>query len=144
MKNFLFSLALVSTFSTSFYSPKSEATLLVGVADMYGLSGPFVGIVLCIVTLPLCFLNESGVNDVTRESLLDNGYGEGEVQKILDGKDTVNEFYQKKEKERLETIANGEQSDSQKTYVNKLDFLEEISSVPGVTLEYVKFVADNI
>lgn len=138
MKKLIALVGVMCVLVTSLYSPNSRAVYTIQLVQNGNLGNissgrvEFLSVLVCVSLLPLCILDGETNVELSRESLYASGYTDGEIKKILEGQTAVTEYLQER---GLKVSFGGK--------ISALELSREFSVIPGVTQEYVNFVADN-
>lgn len=141
MKKFALALALCTSMTIA--PSKAHAfgivnLLSTGSLDYVGTPQTFGDIMLttlCIVFLPVCLLDETApasAQGFTAQDLMDNGYSQAEIAKIQKGQAAFGAWL-KAENKALVREGN----------MDKGELVSLMSSIKGVTPEYISFVLEN-
>lgn len=90
---------------------------------------------LCLALLPLCLLDEKTDETYSwsKQDLIDNGYSEARVEAIVNGQDALAAY-----------LAANNSAITTEGSMSKAEIVNFISTVKGVTSEYVQFVNENM
>jgi len=89
---------------------------------------------LCVALLPLCVLDEkTEAYSWSKQDLIDNGYSEARVEAIVSGQNAL-----------AAHMAANNSAITKEGSMSKAEVVNFISTVKGVTPEYVQFVNENM
>lgn len=131
--------ALALALSVTMTGPQANAFAIIRGAATgdWGVGRPDTGreilaAVLCIALLPICLLEEETGGQVSKESLLENGYTQEEAMRIMDGQTALVHYL------KANNLSIRRQGD-----LTKDQLIEFIRQISGVTPEYEQFVAEG-
>lgn len=133
MKKFVLAFALIASLT----APQAHAFgVLTGFAFVGTPSSDadWSATVLCVALLPLCILDEKTESySFSKQDLVDNGYSAAAVDAIVNGQNAL-----------AAHLAASNSAITAEGSMTKADVVSFISTVKGVTPEYVKFVNENM